>query len=122
MPAAGQCTCGWLRSFVPLHSHALSLLDAPTGYRIERWGAKSLAGAYAETCMMPGAAHRASYKKTAAKWGAIMRTKGSNREHFITATNKEHGFTADVAEQHSSVRNGRDLNALRKIWSVEFCF
>jgi hypothetical protein len=87
-------------------SHALSLLDAPTGYWIECWGAKSLAGAYAEARMMPGAAHRTSYKKTAAKWGAIMRTEGPNREHFIAATDKEHCFTADVAEQHSSVRNG----------------
>ena len=83
-----------------------SLLDAPTGYRIECWGAKSLAGAYAEARMMPGAAHRVSYKKTATKWGAIMRADGANREHFIAATDKEHRFTADVAEQHSSVRNG----------------
>ena len=72
--------------------------------------------------MMPGAAHCISYEEAANKGGAIMRAHGANREHFIAATDKEHRFTAGVAEQHGSVRNGQDLNALREIWSVEFCF
>jgi hypothetical protein len=87
-------------------SHAPTLLDAPTGYRVECRGAKSLAGAYAKARMMPGAAHCASDKQAAVKRGAIMRTEGPNREHFIAATDKQHCFTADVAEQHGSVRNG----------------
>ena len=71
---------------------------------------------YAEARMMPGAADCVSYEEAANKGGAIMRAHGANREHLIAAADKEHRFTADVAEQHGSVRNGRNLNALREIW------
>ncbi|HEX3164552.1 MAG TPA: hypothetical protein VHQ92_18410 [Pseudolabrys sp.] len=45
-----------------------------------------------------------------------MRARRANREHLIAAPDKEHRFTAGVAEQHGSVRNGQNVNPLREIW------
>jgi hypothetical protein len=69
--------------------------------------------------MMPRAADCVSYKEAANKGRAIMRARGANRGHFIAASNKDHRFTAGVAEQHRFVSNAGDLNAVRKIWSAE---
>jgi hypothetical protein len=50
-----------------------------------------------------------------------MRAHGTNREHLIATPDKEHRFTANVAGQHGSIRNGRNINPLQEIWTAEFC-
>jgi hypothetical protein len=53
--------------------------------------------------MMPRAANRIIHEEPLAKWGAVVRADGTNREQLIAAPDKEHRFAARVAEQHGSV-------------------
>ena len=71
--------------------------------------------------MMPGATDCVSYDEAVNKGCSIMRARRANREHLIAAPDKKHRFTAGVAEQPSSVWNGRNLYSLREIRSAEFC-
>jgi hypothetical protein len=99
---------------------APALLDAPTGYRIEGWGANSFSTRQAEARMMPRTAHGVLDKKTVSKWSAVMRARRADCEHFIPASDKEHRFSVCVAEQHGPIGNIRNFNPLREIRSTEF--
>jgi hypothetical protein len=100
--------------------YASTLLDAPTGYRVEGWGANSLPTRQAEARMMPRATHGVLYKETISKWSAVMRTRRANCEHFVAASDKEHRFSVCMAKQHGPVRNGGNLDPLREVWSAKF--
>jgi hypothetical protein len=75
-----------------------------------------------EACMVPGAAKRIIYEEPVAQRGAIMGAKGTNGEKSPLLPNKKYLFAGYVPEQHSSIRNRREVNSLGEVGSLKFHF
>jgi len=101
--------------------HAPALLDAPTRYRVERWGADNLSGGDAEARMMPGTADSVLDEETINKWSAVMSARRAESENLMAASDKQHRFTSGVTEKHGPIRNTRNLDPLSEIRPAGFC-
>jgi hypothetical protein len=61
------------------------------------------AGPQTEAGVMPRTAHRVIDEKAFRKRPAIVRTGGADRENLIAAAGQQHGFLADVSQEHLAV-------------------
>ena len=115
---------GFALELFPHIDGAVPLLDAPAGDRVQRRRAQGLAGAQAETGMVPRTANRIVDQQPFGERRAIMRADGADREQLVAAPGEQHRFAVRVPEQHGAVGNRRERDALREIGSAEFrlCF
>ena len=89
-----------------LARHVAHRFDAPAGNRIQRRRAKGLAGAEAETGMMPRASDGVADEQALFERSTVVRADCADREHLVAAPGEEHGLALGVPEQHGSIRDG----------------
>jgi hypothetical protein len=109
----------WLLERRELTRRIADLGDAPARDRRERRGAQGLARAQAEACVMPGASHRVPDDEPRLERRTVVCAYGADREQLTTAPRQENRLTERRSKQHGSVRNPRELDALREIRPFE---
>jgi len=69
---------------------------------------------------MPLASNRIALEKPLSERRAVVRADGPDREYLIAAPGQEHRFTQRMREQHGSIGDRREFDALGEIRPPEF--
>src|SRR5665213_355937 len=77
-------------------SHAIALLDAPAGHRVECRSAQYLAAAQPEARMVPRATDRVADQKPVSEWGAVVCAGRADRKQLVATSCHEDRYIVDV--------------------------
>src|SRR5665213_700963 len=100
-------------------SHAIALLDAPAGHRVECRSAQYLAAAQPEARMVPRATDRVADQKPVSEWGAVVCAGRADRKQLVATSCHEDRYIVDVPEQHGAVGDFGERNALDEVRPIE---
>src|SRR5665811_2342866 len=70
--------------------------------------------------MMPLASNRIAIEKPLFERRTVVRADGPDREHLFAAPGKQHRFALRMSEQHGSIGDRCELDALGEIGPAEF--
>jgi hypothetical protein len=101
----------WL-AFLANKDHATLSLDAPAADRIKRRWPSRLAGAQAETGVMPRAPNSILDQEAVAQRPAIMRAHSADREDLLATSCQQDGLGPNMAKQHGAICELRKIKAV----------
>jgi hypothetical protein len=116
-PRAGRAPVGGL-DLLPHEQHAVALLHAPAGHRVERGRGDRLARAQTEAGVVPRAPHRVADDQTLAKRTAVVRACRADCEKFVAPACEEHGLLAHMPAHHAAITEMVERDAAREVRSL----